>query len=103
MAVYWISFTLDDRTIGGRTYNDRWTALYTAVHDVSTNWWEETTAFIAFETEESIVRLISVIKSAVSEKYDIVIIRKLDTKIARIIGPVKNKKVFTLIPYLKRG
>ncbi|TCQ25055.1 hypothetical protein [Rhizobium sp. PP-CC-3G-465] len=103
MTTYWLSFTLDSRTISGKSYDDRWAALNTAINNISTNWWRETTAFIVFETDANLSQIVSDIKAVVSSSYDIVLIRSLDTKSARIIGPVKDQDIFKLMPYLERA
>lgn len=95
---------LDERTVGGRDYKTRWNALYDAIHIISgINYWQETTSFIVFTTEKTLDEVASIAKSAVSSAYDLVLIRSLDVKDARIFGPVTDNDIFQLMPYLKKG
>lgn len=101
MAIYWMSFTLDSKIVDGKDYSTRWSALTHDVKSISTGWWEETTAFLIFETTKTISEVASVAKAAVSPAHDIVLIRKMDAQSAVIFGPVSDKDVFKLMPYLK--
>ncbi|MBZ3693255.1 hypothetical protein [Phyllobacterium calauticae] len=104
MATYWLSFTLDDRTIGGRDYSTRWNALYSAIHQISgANYWEKTTSFILFSADKTIEQVVSTAKNAVSPTYDLVLIRSLDTQSARIFGPNADDDIFALMPYLQKA
>lgn len=102
MTTYWLSFTLDSRTIGNRDYNARWNALYTDIKGISigTNWWTSTTSFIVFETAYGFDHVVQTAKNAVSVSYDTVLIRQLDVQDARIFGPVTDRDIFKLMPYL---
>lgn len=104
MSTYWLSFSLDDRSIAGRSYQARWQTLYDAIHDISgTNYWEKTTSFIVFETDKTIVQVTELAKRAVSPAHDIVLIRSLDVKSARIFGPNTDSDIFKLMPYLEKA
>lgn len=103
MAKYWLSFTLDTRTISGRDYNTRREALYNAIHQISGTYWESTTSFIVFEAEKTINEVTAISKSAVSATYDLVLIRSLDNQDARIFGPNPDVDIFTLMPYLQKA
>lgn len=102
MTKYWLSFTLDSRTVSNRDYNTRWNALYDDIKAISngTNWWTGTTSLIVFETEYGFDHVVQTAKNAVSSTYDTVLIRKLDAKDARIFGPISDRDIFTLMPYL---
>lgn len=104
MARYWLSFTLDEATVGNRTYNARYKALYDTIHEISgTDYWEKTTSFIVFDTNKTIDQVTALVKKAVSPTYDLVLIRSLDVKAARIFGPNTNNNIFKLMPYLEKA
>ena len=103
MATYWLSFTLDSRTVGNQDYSARWDALYNDIRSISNNWWTDTTAFIVFETTQSLSQVVAVAKKAVSPTYDTVLIRTMDAKNATIFGPVTDEDIFKMMPYLARG
>jgi hypothetical protein len=103
MARYWLSFTLDSRTVGGRDYDARWAAIYEAITGMSSNWWLDTTAFAVFETDRTLDQVTTTVKGAVAPTYDLVLIRQLDNKGARIFGPFSDQDIFKLMPYLERA
>jgi hypothetical protein len=101
MATYWLSFTLDSRTVNGEDYEHRWNALYEAIRNMSTNWWFDTTAFAVFETAETLADVTTAVMAAVSPTYDLVLIRRMDHQTANIFGPIGDKSIFDMMPYLK--
>lgn len=103
MATYFVSFTIEDETINGRDYNERWNAMYDAIRSMANSYWEETTSFVAFETEQSIGSITTAVKDALEPAIDTALIRSMDAKDARIIGLVADEDIFKIMPYLKRG
>jgi len=100
---YFVSFTLDDGEHGRRSYSTRWQDLYDAIRGLSDTYWEQTAAFIAFKTTADISQIVSAVRGAISPEYDIVLIRSMDSKIARILGPVTDPDIFAIMPYLKKA
>lgn len=103
MATYFVSFTLADEIVSGRDYNDRWNDLYDAVHSISTLYWESTTAFIAFESDENLGTVTRAVKDAIEPTKDTALIRSMEAKDARIVGVVTDQDIFRIMSYLKRG
>lgn len=103
MATYFLSFTLEDKKVDERSYDERWTAVYAAVHWVATAHWQETSAFIAFESETSLQDIAKAVKAAIAPKTDTALIRSMDSKSAVIVGKVADQAIFKIMPYLKRG
>lgn len=101
MAVHWLTFRIDTRTIGNRTYDNRRTALYQAVADNTSKWWIEPTSFLAFESSNDIRTIASACKAAIAPAYDVFLIREMDAKSALICGKVEESAIFELMPYLK--
>ena len=102
MTVYWITFRLADETVGGRDWNSRYDALTTAIDSACSKWWIDSTSFIAFESTQGIDTLTASFKRAIASSKDLFLIREMDTKDARIVGP-HNRSIFDLMPYLKIG
>tara|TARA_R110002020_G_scaffold343819_6_gene558210 strand:+ start:3459 stop:3770 length:312 start_codon:yes stop_codon:yes gene_type:complete len=103
MSTYFVSFTLEDTTVGGRDYNARWGDIYDAIHAISTRYWESTAAFIAFESDEAIRSVTQAVKDAIAPTTDTALIRSMDAKEARIVGVILDEDIFQIMPYLKRG
>lgn len=104
MAGYWLSFRLDAVAVGGRTYDERWDALYAAIHDLAgVDYWQETSSFIVFETDKTIDQIMTATKRAVAPSNDLVLVRALDSKNARIVGPNTDVDIFRLMPYLTKS
>ncbi len=46
MATYFLSFRIADKTVGGKTYNERREAMIDAVYTKGNGFWDGTTSFI---------------------------------------------------------
>jgi hypothetical protein len=101
MATYWISFRIDERTIQGRGYQERYDALHEAVLSSAPRYWKETTSFIAFESTDSIDGIAQACKGAIAPSYDLFLIRTMDSKDARICGQNADRDIYVLMPYLQ--
>jgi len=65
--------------------------------------WKETTSFLIIRTDNTIDTLAQWAKGAISESYDLVLIRELGRESARVVGKVEDPDLFTLMPYCKRA
>lgn len=102
MASYWLSFRIHEDTVGGNTYSQRYNALVDAVILLRTKYWEETTAFIVFESASSIDTIAAKCNAVIAKSHDLVLIRALDIKDARICGLNTDTDIYGLMPYLKK-
>lgn len=104
MATYWMTFRIAERRVDGRDDDDRRAALYETVR-LATNrqWWKEPTSFVLFRSEYSITDTVDAIRTAISEQHDLVLLRDLDTKAARVLGVVEDTDLFDLMPYVERA
>jgi hypothetical protein len=66
MAIYWLTFRIEDEVIGAKNWSDRYNALIAAIDRSSTQRWMETTSFIAFESISSIDGLAYKFKVAIA-------------------------------------
>lgn len=101
MATYWISFKIGARTVNGKTYQERWDGLYDCVEMISSRQWKDTTSFIMCESTFDIDLLASAIEPLVSRTYDLVLIKDLDNKSARMIGEPEDDQVFNFLSFLQ--
>ena len=101
MTKYWITYRLHYGNAGGQSYEQRYKALTTAVKDLGNSRWEEPTSFYALESEHAIEPIAAHLKKAINTTHDLVLIRKLDTQDALVVGTVSDFTIFSLMPYLK--
>lgn len=97
MATYWISF----RIAHSGDYQTRYRELVDGLMEISTQYWEDTTSFLIIESSEDIDGVASTASIAVSDSKDLVLIRAMESKSARLIGIEDDDDVFKLMPYLK--
>jgi hypothetical protein len=102
MSTYWLTFRIATETAGGKSYEARWDALYEAVRKLSNSWWVEPTSFVLFESAHGIDTVAAHCQRAVAPAVDLVLVRELDTKSARVIGKVSDQNLFKLMPYLQK-
>jgi hypothetical protein len=101
---FWLTFRLDDRAAVKPTYSERYKALQDAIKDVSTAlWWKEPTSFVAFESELDIDGIVAILKKAIHTSHDVVLVREMNSKTARVCGAVADQDIFKLMPYLKKA
>jgi hypothetical protein len=101
MAIYWITFHIEDEVVRNKNWNDRYNALIAAIDRNSTRWWFETTSFIAFESISSIDGLAYKFKAAIAPSKDLFLLRLMDSRSARICGRFTDQTIFKVMPYLE--
>ncbi len=99
MAVYWLSFRLEDDS----DYPNRYQALTDAIQGMTKKWWLETSSFFVFEAEPNIDGVAATVKKAIAPSKDIVLIGMPDYKSARLIGASKDDDIFKLMPFTKKA
>jgi hypothetical protein len=98
MAIdYWISFRLED----GRTYSDRYDGLTAAFRKCGTLLWEETTSFVLLRSTLNIDQLAAALSKPIDLDTDMILVRELNAKSARIAGVFYDKDLLEFLPYLK--
>jgi hypothetical protein len=101
---YWVSFIIkDERGKDGRSYAERYNAVCSAVKDAASLIWDETTSFYLARSTFSIDELCVGIKAAIDPSKDTVLLRRLDSSAARILGVFYDDALNKFLPYLKRG
>src|SRR5690349_14436287 len=103
MSTYWVTFRIHDQTIGGRTYEKRYSDFVDAVRNQATMWWTKPTSFICFASNNDIDAICSSIKGQLAPAYDLFLIGMPDYKSARIWGANDDDDIYKLIPFLKKA
>ena len=98
MAVYWITFRLEDDA----RYRERYDNLQQAINDLSTKWWVDPSSFYLIESDLKIDQVAASLKNAVNVRTDIVLIGSPNTKHARLIGQTNDQDLFELMPFTKK-
>ena len=99
MAVYWLSFRLETNS----TYSERYDDLTKTIDINSSKWWYGTSSFFVFESVASIDEMVVVVKNAVDERVDLVLMGMPEFKSARIIGVNDDQDIFALMPFTKKA
>jgi len=102
MAVCWISFRIAKKTVGGKTYDQRYEALENAVQDISSMYWKETTSFIVFETDTAFKSAAKTFKDKIEPGHDLFLMRKMDAKEAIICGKNDDNDIYEMMNYLEK-
>lgn len=103
MPVFWISFTIDRKTIGGRTYDERWQAVYDvadAFKVPNSDLWAQTTSFIVFRSGKGLRPLAATLKASIAPTHDLVLVGVMTAAAAIIIGDKADPAIKKLMPYL---
>jgi hypothetical protein len=103
MATYWVTFRIENQTIGGRTYDERYRGFQEAVRQRTTHWWLPPTSFIVFDSESDIDTLCRYLQAPLSRAHDVFLIGMPDYKSARIFGVNSDRDIYKLMPFLKEA
>ena len=90
MSVHWITFRIDSKTVGGRSYEQRYQALVDAVNEHATDAWDEPTSFWLIESSASRSTIVASIKRAIATSTDLVMVGSMETTGATLIGSAEK-------------
>ncbi|MBZ0163410.1 MAG: hypothetical protein K8H74_11935 [Notoacmeibacter sp.] len=100
---YWLTFRIEQKTVDGISAGKRRDDLYAAIQWHAETWWLEPTSFVLFDSSSEIGEIASSCKEAIAPSVDQVLIRKLNSKAARIIGKVEDMDMLrAFMPYLSK-
>lgn len=103
MANYSISFRISDKTIGGRTYDERRKSLVENANSGS-GYWEETTSFILVHSALSTEALTAKICKGLSAADDMVLVFDPQDMSACYFGALRHTDVLrSFFPKLKKS
>jgi len=98
MAIYWLSFRIDDKG----NYEFRYDALLENLKRCTTGrYWEETTSFVVFTSNLGIDQICSSLTENLNHDWDLILVREMDKQSARIWGNNGDDDILDLMPYLK--
>jgi hypothetical protein len=92
MSTYCITFRIADKTINGKTYDERYQQLVDNVHTDS-GYWDETTSFLLISSDLSTPAFAAKACKGLSAKDDIVVVFDPSDMSASYFGPVKHPDV----------
>ena len=101
MSIYEISFRLEDGEVNGRSYEERYEALQSAILDGTIKFWDQTDSFFLIETQRPIDMIAKTCKLAIEPSTDLVLVRELAGTATRISGNNRDPDIFKLMPYVK--
>lgn len=97
MAIYWISFRIADRVADRKSYQQRYAGLESAIKDMSTRYWKETTSFIIFETDTGYRAAAQRFKREISPEFDLFLLRYMENKRAIICGDNDDDTIYDMM------
>src|SRR5436305_14536610 len=102
MALYWVTFRIEDHGSTKPTYAERYDSFIAAIKELKTNWWVEPTSFIMFESDKSLDDIATAIKKPLLPTHDMFLLRQGDHQGGRVFGKVNDLNIFKFMPYLKK-
>jgi hypothetical protein len=99
MNTYWLSFRIQNKDVNGKSYGDRYNNFVETLRGLRAGYWEETTAFMIFQSDYKIDEIAAAAKKAFAPSADLFVIRALDSKTARACGNIADNDLFALMPY----
>lgn len=103
MSTYCITFRIADKTVGGKTYDDRYQQLVDNIYSDS-GYWDETTSFMLVSSALSTPAFAARACKGLSAQDDIVVVFDPSDMSASYFGPVKHADVLSsFFPGLKKA
>jgi hypothetical protein len=100
---YHVTFRIADKTIGGKTYSDRYAALIDALRNEGMGYWEETTSFFLVESPHSTPQVAAKAATALSAQHDMFLVYDPSDMSASYFGPFEHVDVLKgFLPKLKK-
>lgn len=92
MSTYCITFRIADKTVGGKTYSERYQQLIDNVY-TEHGYWDETTAFILVSSDLSTPAFAAKATRGLSAKDDMVVVFDPGDMSASYFGPIAHPDV----------
>lgn len=90
MDVFWITFRVENKTVGGREYLARYNAMIDALSSHCVDHWEEPTSFFLLKSNSSATQIAASVKSAIAPSVDLVVIGSMNYTGITVIGRVAD-------------
>jgi hypothetical protein len=102
MYAYYVTFRIADKTVGGKTYDDRRQQLIDNVYTES-GYWEETTSFLLANSTLDTNAFAAKAATGLSASDDLLVVIDPSDKSASYFGPLKHIDVLrSFFPKLKK-
>jgi hypothetical protein len=103
MSTYCITFRIADKTVGGKTYSERYQQLVDNIHTAN-GYWEETTSFMLVSSDLSTPKFAAKACKGLSAADDLVVVFDPSDMSASYFGPLKHPDVLhSFFPGLKKA
>jgi len=103
MSNYFVSFRIADKSVGGKSYQDRYEALVANVHSSGMGYWEETTSFFIVESNLNTTDIATKGAKALSASDDMLLVFDPEDMSACYFGAFKHADVLrSFFPKLKK-
>jgi len=100
---YCVTFRIADKTVGGKTYADRYQQLIENVHTQGYGYWEETTSFLLAQSGLNTTDFAQKAVKGLSATDDLVVVFDPSDMSAVYFGPLKHGDVLRgFFPKLKK-
>lgn len=92
MTVHWITFRIADKTVGGKSYDERYDALIEAIkgHRLPGHWWHDPTSFWLVSSNSTRMQIAASVKKAISISTDLVVIGSVEHTGVSLVGKAEN-------------
>lgn len=103
MFTYCVTFRIGDRTVGGKTYQDRYNQLIDNITDEGGAYWGEPTSFYLVESDLMTPDFAKKAVRGLSSNDDLVLVFDPSDMSANYFGPVEHAEVLrALLPQAKK-
>ena len=103
MFRYYVTFRISDKTIGGKTYNDRYQSLMAAAKKANGGFWPETTSFILAESNLETYAFAESLSKDLSKNHDLVVVIDPTDDSAGCFGVLEHEDILkSFFPKLKK-
>lgn len=103
MATYCVSFRIANRTINGKSYDERRQRLIDNMTTKGLGFWDETTSFVLVESNLSTDEFATKACAGLSKRDDLVFLFDPDDSSAVYFGALDRRDVLSsFFPYLKK-
>lgn len=99
MTVYWLSFRVEDISTAKGDWQKRYDGLIEALQTVQTKYWDRTTSLCVFESPYKIDDVVAELKKPLSMQHDLILIREMNNRVARISGKNDDSDIYSLMSY----
>jgi hypothetical protein len=94
MSTYCVTFRIAEKTVGGKTYSDRYQQLIDNVH-TNDGYWDETTSFILVTSNLSTEQFAQRASRGLSVSDDLVVVFDPSDMSCAYSGPLQHRDVLT--------